>query len=166
MQEAPLYYKTISQVASLIEAKDLSPVELTESMLARIDAVDGQYLSYATVMADQAMESARAAETAISAGNYLGPLHGVPIAVKDLCFPKGVRTMGGAKGLRDPVPDFDATLGGGRQERHATGDARGETRLATPVGRGGDAGVGGAASAGRCCAVGRSQEDHADARHA
>ena len=110
MQEAPLHYKTISQLASLIEAKDLSPVELTESMLARIDAVDGQYLSYATLMADQAMESARAAETAISAGNYLGPLHGVPVAVKDLCFTKGVRTMGGAKVLRDHVPDFDATV--------------------------------------------------------
>ena len=97
MKDAPLHYKTVSQVASLIEAKELSPVELTGVMLARIDAVDGQYLSYATLMADQAMESARAAETAISAGNYLGPLHGVPVAVKDLCFTKGVRTMGGAK---------------------------------------------------------------------
>lgn len=110
MQEAPIHYNTISQVASLIEAKELSPVELTEAMLARIDAVDGRYLSYATVMADQAMESARAAETAISAGNYLGPLHGVPIAVKDLCFTNGVRTMGGSKVLRDHVPDFDATV--------------------------------------------------------
>ena len=110
MQEAPIHYNTISQMASLIEAKELSPVELTEAMLARIDAVDGRYLSYATVMADQAMESARAAETAISAGNYLGPLHGVPIAVKDLCFTNGVRTMGGSKVLRDHVPDFDATV--------------------------------------------------------
>ena len=110
MQEAPIHYNTISQVASLIEAKELSPVELTEAMLARIDAVDGRYLSYATVMADQAMESARAAETAISAGNYLGPLHGVPIAVKDLCFTNGVRTMGGSKVLRGHVPDFDATV--------------------------------------------------------
>ena len=110
MQEAPIHYNTISQVASLIEAKELSPVELTEAMLARIDAVDGRYLSYATVMADQAMESARAAETAISAGNYLGPLHGVPIAVKDLCFTNGVRTMGGSKVFRDHVPDFDATV--------------------------------------------------------
>ena len=110
MQEAPIHYNTISQVASLIEAKELSPVELTEAMLARIDAKDGRYLSYATVMADQAMESARAAETAISAGNYLGPLHGVPIAVKDLCFTNGVRTMGGSKVLRDHVPDFDATV--------------------------------------------------------
>ena len=110
MQETPLHFKTISQVANLIEAKQLSPVELTEALLARIDALDGRYLSYATVMADQAMASARAAETAISEGNYLGPLHGVPIAVKDLCFTKGVRTMGGAKVLRDHVPNFDATV--------------------------------------------------------
>ena len=84
MQETPLHFKTITQVASLIETKQLSPVELTEHILARIDAVDGRYLSYATVIADQAMTSARAAEAAISSGNYLGPLHGVPIAVKDL----------------------------------------------------------------------------------
>ena len=64
MQEVPLHYKTIAQVASLIEAKKLSPVELTAVMLARIDAVDGRYLSYATVMADQAMASA----TPVSSG--------------------------------------------------------------------------------------------------
>jgi len=87
MQEAPIHYNTISQMASLIEAKELSPVELTEAMLARIDAVDGRYLSYATVMADQAMESARAAETAISAGNYLGPLHGCPSRSKTCASP-------------------------------------------------------------------------------
>ena len=110
MQEAPLHFKTITQVASLIESKQLSPVELTETLLARIDAVDGNYLSYATVMADQAMASARAAEAAISSGNYLGPLHGVPIAVKDLCFTTGVRTMGGAKVLRDHLPNFNATV--------------------------------------------------------
>ncbi len=110
MQETPLHFKTISQVSGLIEAKELSPVELTESLLARIDALDGHYLSYATVMADQAMASARAAEIAISAGNYLGPLHGVPIAVKDLCFTTGVRTMGGAKVLRDHMPTFNATV--------------------------------------------------------
>ena len=110
MQETPLHFKTITQVASLIETKQLSPVELTEHILARIDAVDGRYLSYATVIADQAMTSARAAEAAISSGNYLGPLHGVPIAVKDLCFTTGVRTMGGAKVLRDHVPSFNATV--------------------------------------------------------
>ncbi len=61
-------------------------------------------------MVDQAMESARAAESAINSGGYLGPLHGVPIAVKDLCFTIGVPTMGGAKVLRDHIPSFDATV--------------------------------------------------------
>jgi amidase len=110
MQEQPLHFKTIAEVASLIETKQLSPVELTEAILGRIESVDGQYKSYATVMADQAMASARAAETEILAGRYSGPLHGVPIAVKDLCFTKGVRTMGGTQVLRDHVPDFDATV--------------------------------------------------------
>ena len=110
MQGTPLHFKTISEVASLIESKQLSPVELTETMLARIDSADERFKSYATVMPDQAMASARAAEAEIAAGRYLGPLHGVPIAVKDLCFTKGVRTMGGTQVLRDHVPDFDATV--------------------------------------------------------
>ena len=110
MQETPLHFKTISEVASLIESKQLSPVELTETMLARIDSVDGRFKSYATVMADQAMAAARAAGSEINAGKYLGPLHGVPIAVKDLCFTKGVRTMGGTQVLRGHVPDFDSTV--------------------------------------------------------
>ena len=59
MQETPLHFKTISEVASLIETKQISPVELTEAMLGRIDSLDGRYKSYATVMADQAMASAR-----------------------------------------------------------------------------------------------------------
>jgi amidase len=110
MQDTPLHYMTITQAASLIESKQLSPVELTKTLLDRIAALDGVYKSYATVMANQAMASAQAAETAIASGNYLGPLHGVPIAVKDLCFTKGVPTMGGAQVLRDHVPDFDATV--------------------------------------------------------
>jgi amidase len=61
-------------------------------------------------MADHAKASAQAAEKEILAGRYLGPLHGVPIAVKDLCFTKGVRTMGGARVLRDHVPDFNGTV--------------------------------------------------------
>ena len=110
MQESPLHYMTITQAASLIESKQLSPVDLTKALLDRISALDGVYKSYATVMADQAMASARAAESAIASGNYLGPLHGVPIAVKDLCFTTGVPTMAGAQVLRDHVPDFDATV--------------------------------------------------------
>jgi len=110
MAETPLHFKTIVEVASLIESRALSPVDVTEAALERINEHDPQYKSYATVMADQARESAQAAEQAIAAGNYLGPLHGVPIAVKDLCFTRGVATMGGTKALVDNVPGFDSTV--------------------------------------------------------
>jgi len=110
MSETPLHFKTISELASQIKSKALSPVEVTESMLERIREQDPHYKSYATVMADQARASAQAAEQAIAAGNYLGPLHGVPIAVKDLCFTKGVATMGATKALMNNVTDFDCTV--------------------------------------------------------
>ncbi|MBQ12516.1 MAG: Asp-tRNA(Asn)/Glu-tRNA(Gln) amidotransferase GatCAB subunit A [Planctomyces sp.] len=110
MSESPLHFLTITEVAALIRNKQVSPVEVTEAMLQRIDALDGRYQSYATVMADQAMDSARKAENEIAAGRYLGPLHGVPIGVKDLCFTKGVRTMGGTPVLSGHVPNFDATV--------------------------------------------------------
>ena len=110
MPETPLHYQTISEVAALLRSRELSPVELTQAILERIEALDGQLKSYATVMADSALASARAAEQEIAAGNYRGGLHGVPIAVKDLCFTTGVATMGGARVLRDFVPDFDGTV--------------------------------------------------------
>ncbi len=105
-----LHYGTILELSTRIEAGELSPVTLTESMLNRIAALDGRLKSYATVMADQAMAEARAAEAEITAGRYRGKLHGVPVAVKDLCYTKGVRTMGGCAVLADHVPTFDATV--------------------------------------------------------
>ena len=110
MSETPLHFKTITELAALIKSKALSPEEVTEALLNRIQELDPQYKSYVTVMAEQARASAQAAERAIAAGNYLGPLHGVPIAVKDLCFTKGVATMGGSKALMDHIPDFDCTV--------------------------------------------------------
>ncbi len=79
-------------------------------MLDRIARVDATLKSYAAIMPEQALAAARAAEQEIRAGKYRGPLHGVPIAVKDLCYSKGVRTMGGTPVLKDFVPDFDATI--------------------------------------------------------
>ena len=110
MPDTPLHYQTISEVGARLESKELSPVELTRAILERIDALDGELKSYATVMADSALTSAQAAEQEIAAGNYRGSLHGVPIAVKDLCFTTGVATMGGARVLQDFVPDFDGTV--------------------------------------------------------
>ena len=110
MTDTPLHYKTITEIAALIEARELSPTEATRASLERIDALDGRLKSYATVMADHAIEAARRAESEIAAGEYRGPLHGVPIAVKDLCFTDGVRTMGGSKVYADHIPGFDSTV--------------------------------------------------------
>ena len=106
----PLNYASLSEVARLIEAGALSPTQLTREMLDRIATVDARLHSYVTVMADHAMASARRAEAEIRAGRYRGPLHGVPIGVKDLCCTRGVPTMAGTKVLADFIPDFDATV--------------------------------------------------------
>jgi amidase len=106
----PLHYASLARVASLIKARDISPVELTRMMLDRISKVDKVLRSYATVTSERALDAARKAEEEISSGNYRGALHGIPIAVKDLCYTKGTRTMGGLAVLRDFVPDYDATV--------------------------------------------------------
>ncbi len=110
MHDAALHYNSITQLAGLLESRQLSPVEVTHALLQRIEQLDGRLTSYATVMAEHALAAAKNAEQEIGAGRYRGPLHGVPVAVKDLCFTNGVRTMGGAKVLADHVPDVDATV--------------------------------------------------------
>ena len=105
-----IHYDSLKSVARLIRSREISPLELTEYMLARIESVDQQLLSYATVTADHAMDAARKAEREINGGQYRGPLHGIPIAVKDLCYTRGIRTMGGLEVLRDFVPTYDATV--------------------------------------------------------
>ena len=110
MCETPLHFRTITEIAEHIAAKQLSPVDVTTAILERIEQLDGQLKSYATVMREHAMALAQKAEREINAGMYRGPLHGVPIAVKDLCFTKGVRTMGAAKVMADHVPTFDGTV--------------------------------------------------------
>lgn len=90
-----LHYLTLRDIARRIASRDVSPVDLTQRMLDRIATVDRTLKSYATVMREEALAAAHAAERDIRAGRYRGPLHGVPVAVKDLCYTKGVRTMGG-----------------------------------------------------------------------
>ena len=110
MSDTPLHYKTITELGQMIRSKEISPVEITRTLLARIGELDGTYMSYATLMSDHALASAQQAEDEIASGQYVGPLHGVPIAVKDLCFTDGVRTMGGSKVYIDHVPQFDSTV--------------------------------------------------------
>ena len=110
MNNDDLHYARITDIAGLLEHRELSPVELTTHMLERISALDSQLNSYQTVMAEQAMAAAKKAESEIVAGDYRGPLHGIPVAVKDLCFTRGVPTRGGLPVLRDFVPDHDATV--------------------------------------------------------
>ena len=105
-----MHYKTIYELAPLIKSGDLSPVELTRSQLERIEKLDGNLKSYATVTVEQAMQDALQVEQEIVKGNYRGHLHGIPIAVKDLCDTSGIRTMGGSYVFRDNIPKTDATV--------------------------------------------------------
>ena len=83
VEEKPLYYLSIHEAQQLIKDRKLSPVELTRSVLDRIAAVDNKLHAYINLMADSAMAEARAAEAEITRGKWRGPMHGIPIAVKD-----------------------------------------------------------------------------------
>ena len=98
------------EVGSLIQSRQISPVELTAETLERIAQLNPRLNAFLTVTDELAKEQARAAEAEILAGNYRGPLHGVPVAVKDLFFTRGVRTTAGSKILANFVPDFDSTV--------------------------------------------------------
>lgn len=100
----------LTVLAGKIERREISPVEVTKTILSRIETLDPGLKSYTTVTADLAMEQAKAAEAEIAAGRYRGPMHGIPIAVKDLCFTKGIRTTAGMTIYGDFVPDHDATV--------------------------------------------------------
>ena len=87
-----------------------TPVEVVHYFLNRIEKYDSELKSYATVMRVSALEAAEIATNEISNGKYRGPLHGIPIAVKDLCYTNGIKTMGGTAVLQDFIPDYDSTV--------------------------------------------------------
>ncbi|MEX2159159.1 MAG: amidase [Dehalococcoidia bacterium] len=105
-----LCFLSLDELSRRIAAKDVSPVEATEASLARIEQLNPTLNAFITVMAEQAMAAARAAADEIAAGKRRGPLHGVPVGVKDLCATKGVRTTAGSKILAESVPDEDSAL--------------------------------------------------------
>lgn len=110
MDKTQLPFLSATELASLIKSRQVSPVEAAEAYLERIPQVDGKLNSYITVTADRAMADARLAEREIVSGNYRGPMHGVPVAVKDQFYTKGILTTGGSNILKDFVPEEDATV--------------------------------------------------------
>jgi amidase len=105
-----VHYLELIELSRRIHAREISPVEATAAQLTRIDELDGQLKSYAHMMAEAALMHARAAETEIMRGETRGPLHGVPIAVKDLCWTQGVPTAAGMTIYKDYRPTEDATV--------------------------------------------------------
>ncbi len=105
-----LHYLSLDEVARRLKARKLTSVELTGSMLDRIGQIDSRLKSYATVTAERALADAGRLDAETAAGMSRGPLHGVPIAVKDLCNTEGVPTAAGMAIHRANVPSSDATV--------------------------------------------------------
>ncbi|MEI6320801.1 MAG: amidase [Pseudomonadota bacterium] len=104
---APLHELTLSRLAELIAARQLSPVELARSLLDRIEAIDPQVNAFITVTADAALAQARRAESEIAGGGWRGPMHGMPFALKDIFDTAGVLTSGHSRLCIDNVPARD-----------------------------------------------------------
>jgi aspartyl-tRNA(Asn)/glutamyl-tRNA(Gln) amidotransferase subunit A len=103
-----LHFLTIAQASALIRDKKLSPVELTAACLDRVKLLDASLNSHILVLEEQALADARQAETEIAAGRWKGPLHGIPIGLKDIYNTAGIRTTGHSALFKDHIPNEDA----------------------------------------------------------
>ena len=110
MDRADIPFQTVAALAELIRSGEVSPVDATEAYLQRIEALNSDIRAYLTVTAEQARQAAREAEEEIASGHYRGPLHGIPVAVKDQIYTQGIRTTGGSPVFDEFVPDYDATV--------------------------------------------------------
>src|SRR5215467_3525318 len=104
-----LVLKSANELAALIKAKEISPVEVTTACLERITALNPKLSAFITVTDKAALAAAHAAETEIRKGKYRGPLHGIPYAAKDIFATKGIRTTNGSKATETWVPDREST---------------------------------------------------------
>jgi amidase len=105
-----LHYLTLSELARRIKSGELSAVEVTEACLARIHRLDGRLHSFARVLDDQALATAERLDRERREGMPLHPLHGIPVAIKDLLYTRGIPTASGTRVMKDFVPDEDATV--------------------------------------------------------
>ena len=103
------YELSVADAAAQIKAGTLSSVTLAESLLARIDALDGDLQAWVTIDREAVLSAARAREADVTSGAPLGPIHGVPVGLKDIFYTAGMLTACGSKVYADFVPDFDAT---------------------------------------------------------
>ena len=108
MRAAELAWLPALDLAGLIRQKAVSPVEAVDAVLARIERLNPKLNCFCTTAADEARDAAQAAEVALMTGEALGPLHGVPVSVKDLIFTRHIRTTGGSRLFADHVPEEDA----------------------------------------------------------
>ena len=109
MEPNELCYLTIAETAAALRRKEISPIEITDVLLARIENLDGKLHSFITLTADLARQQARQAEQELRSGTDRGPLHGIAIALKDLYMTQGIRTTCHSAVLENWVPDIDAT---------------------------------------------------------
>src|SRR6202162_1465178 len=110
MDQKALCFLTLSDLSAAIRKRELTSVEATRAVLDRIHQLNPTLRAYLTVLDESALRQAEAADKEIAAGKYRGPLHGVLIAVKDLCWTKGVPTTCASKVMRDFRPDSNATV--------------------------------------------------------
>jgi len=106
----PIHYESLSDIGRRIKSGELSAVHVTEVLLQRIARLEPELHSYARVLPDQALATAARLDKERAAGRPLGPLHGVPVAIKDLLNTRGVVTASGTRVMADYVPDEDATV--------------------------------------------------------
>ena len=112
MSEAEICYLPATELARDIAERRLSPVEVVETFLGRIERLNPVVNAYCTLTADQARAAAREAEAAVQRGDPLGPLHGVPVSIKDVVVTRGIRTTRGSRLYEDFVPDEDSPIAG------------------------------------------------------
>ena len=110
MDSIELCYMSTGQLSRLVQAKEVSPVEIVDAHLARIDATEPVLNSFITLLPEEARAAARRAEAEIQAGKYRGPLHGIPVGLKDLFNTAGVRTTSGSRIFDNYVPQEDCTV--------------------------------------------------------